>query len=600
MPNLVTKKFKIHNAEQFMESLNEAVATNLFFFIGKVDKWEDETNVPAPTDSFANTNYDYWNQMIACKKIQPSNVSFVLPRYNWSYNTSYSAYNHTNNELFQEKFYVVTDDFNVYKCLQNNISNGASTVKPTGQGLNVIETSDGYKWKFMYSIVPQDVLKFSTSELIPVKKTTTDDVGSKQYEVESNAVDGAIDIINKTANGDFRINFTNGPTDINGETQNFLPNEILEGVSSKNRATLISHSAGANTCVVRPDNNVFVVNEEVKGITSGAKAIVSEIPTSTYLFDEGTLTSVQNSSVILLSTTANNTVDNLYVGSTIFITNNAAQGEKTKIVQYDSVLRRATVSPSFLVTPNTSSGYIISPSVNVTGTGITATARAIGNNSHGVTDIVVLNKGLNYTNASVTFTANSSHGSGASGLPIIGPIGGHGKNALEELGGNKVIVDIRLSGNESSYFTTENDYRQVGLLRDPRSLEDANNFYTAPLSDQATTITIGNISGQFLADEEVYVGDNLSTALAKGILIDFRNQNTLRLSNVVGDFSLYAITGTTTINGETSGATAQIAKIGVTKPGIKPYSGDILYVENRQKVSRLNDQVENYKIVLEF
>ena len=58
MPNLVTKKFKIHNAEQFMESLKEAVATNLFFFIGKIDKWEDETYVPAPTDSFANTNYD--------------------------------------------------------------------------------------------------------------------------------------------------------------------------------------------------------------------------------------------------------------------------------------------------------------------------------------------------------------------------------------------------------------------------------------------------------------------------------------------------------------------------------------------------------------
>ena len=82
--------------------------------MGKVDPWENEANVPPPTDSFANTNYDYWNQMVACKKITPSEVSHVLPRYNWRFGTSYSAYNQTNSELYDERFYVVTDDFNVY------------------------------------------------------------------------------------------------------------------------------------------------------------------------------------------------------------------------------------------------------------------------------------------------------------------------------------------------------------------------------------------------------------------------------------------------------------------------------------------------------
>ena len=53
MPNLVTKKFKIHNAEQFVESLSEIDATTLFFFVGKVDLWENEANVPPLTDSFA-------------------------------------------------------------------------------------------------------------------------------------------------------------------------------------------------------------------------------------------------------------------------------------------------------------------------------------------------------------------------------------------------------------------------------------------------------------------------------------------------------------------------------------------------------------------
>ena len=211
----------------------------------------------------------------------------------------------------------------------------------------------------------------------------------------------------------------------------------------------------------------------------------------------------------------------------------------------------------------------------------------------------MINKGQDYQNASVTFTANSSHGSGANGLAIIGPFGGHGSNALEELGGNKLMVDVRISGNESSYFTVDNDYRQVGLLRDPKQSVDANLFYTSPLSDQSVSLTLSNISGRFLSDEKVYIGTSLNNSSANGVVIDYRNQSIVRLNNVEGDFSLYD-NGTFTLVGETSGATAQIANNGYTGPGIKPYTGDILYVENREKVVRLNDQVENYKIVLEF
>ena len=42
MPTLVTTKFKIHNAEQFVEALSETSATNLYLFIGSVKPWEDE------------------------------------------------------------------------------------------------------------------------------------------------------------------------------------------------------------------------------------------------------------------------------------------------------------------------------------------------------------------------------------------------------------------------------------------------------------------------------------------------------------------------------------------------------------------------------
>ena len=85
MPNLVTNKFKIHNAEQFIESLSETSATNLYLFIGKVRRLDNENDPPAPTDSISNTSFDYWRSMISAKKVTSvCDVSHIIPRINWN------------------------------------------------------------------------------------------------------------------------------------------------------------------------------------------------------------------------------------------------------------------------------------------------------------------------------------------------------------------------------------------------------------------------------------------------------------------------------------------------------------------------------------
>ena len=109
MPNIVTNRFKIHNAEQFVESLSETTATNLFVFVGRVETWTDDTDPPAPNDSVANTSFDYFKSMIAAKKITSGDVSHITPRINWESNTNYTAYSDTNSELLANNFYVVTE-----------------------------------------------------------------------------------------------------------------------------------------------------------------------------------------------------------------------------------------------------------------------------------------------------------------------------------------------------------------------------------------------------------------------------------------------------------------------------------------------------------
>ena len=146
MPAIVTNKFRIHNAKQFVEAFDEVAATsgaaitdasgllttNMYLFIGKVTAWTDDTAPPTPTDSVSNTVYNHWRDMIAAKKIGSTDVSHVVPRYNWTSGSNYYAYNQANNSLFDQQFYVMTDDYNVYKCLANNNAGGTSTTKPSG------------------------------------------------------------------------------------------------------------------------------------------------------------------------------------------------------------------------------------------------------------------------------------------------------------------------------------------------------------------------------------------------------------------------------------------------------------------------------------
>jgi sugar lactone lactonase YvrE len=69
-------------------------------------------------------------------------------------------------------FYVLTDDFNVYKCLDNN-NNSPSTVKPTGTQVEPITLIDGYIWKYMYNIPIGLRNKFLTGDQIPVVSALT-------------------------------------------------------------------------------------------------------------------------------------------------------------------------------------------------------------------------------------------------------------------------------------------------------------------------------------------------------------------------------------------------------------------------------------------
>lgn len=209
---------RINSAEQFKESVSEPTPnTKLYLTYGRVIGWSNDASPDAANNSAAS-EYDIWKNMIGGKKIFSSDMAHVAPRFNWTANTKYFAYDHLTSNLHDgnTNFYVMNSNYDVYKCIANNYS-ANSTVEPTAvTPTNLVQTSDGYVWKYMYSVSAADQLRFMTSSYIPVKTLSNDD-GSTQWQTQNNTVDGAIYSIILTNFGNNYSNNSNIVVTISGD-----------------------------------------------------------------------------------------------------------------------------------------------------------------------------------------------------------------------------------------------------------------------------------------------------------------------------------------------------------------------------------------------
>lgn len=204
MAAIITNKFRIHNAESYIEGFSEAAATNVYLFIGRPQAWTDDTAPPTPADN-SDTNFNAYDDMVAMKRVTASDVTHAVVRRDWTSGTVYDEYAHdyssTNqsnsgaSDLFSATFYVLTEDYNVYKCISNN-GGATSTTKPTGTSTGYITTADGYVWKYMYTVSAADALKFLSTDFMPVKYITSDPGAGQpykeQWDTQVNAVAGEI------------------------------------------------------------------------------------------------------------------------------------------------------------------------------------------------------------------------------------------------------------------------------------------------------------------------------------------------------------------------------------------------------------------------
>ena len=532
MATTLTYKFKYKNATSVRGLFHDVddkgnLKHHVYLFIARNRAWTDNNSPDTPnTLTSLSDEMDVYNDIIVLKKLSASDVSIVVPAYEWTTGTGYTTWEHNDSDIFDrdgsptQPFYVVTQedstDWSVWKCL-GNLSGVSSTVEPTitsglsDKHIKSTVINDGFVWKYMYSISNTQYQKFGGSNVtinskkwMPVKT-----LFSAPSAVDNNSTTSQWDVQRQAVHGG--VHFVKPTSAITSADDGKLVR--LDGDGTGFEATISSVVIGATThYYVRIDD-----------------------PGQDYTY-----------------------------------------------------VRRVMVQ-------GTSGGASVYPT---------------------------------------NFVADSNLS------VILAPIGGHGWDAVEELGGHRMMIYTTLPGNtqfgeQGAGYQHEyaSDYQTVGLLIDPiksrglydnivngstkgevvmtgdRQLEpDATNVarltYTTTVKDGSNIVNDTDWIEKEVMQVDGTSVDSTFQAIGRVINIDTTNKylyvipyaGTTKHTQFEADLGSYVFL-------HSSGAPVggNYFTINAVKPNdILPFSGDIIYLDNRGQITRESGKTETVRIIIEF
>jgi hypothetical protein len=213
MTAIVTDTLKHSLAQKFLTEVNNALDSNMYYIgIGNPIEYNSSDTPIDPLRKLSEER-EARNNLMSIKKVEAA--SFVIPRYNWTSGTVYTGWNDDVVGYPSNSFYVLTEDQSVYICLQQGkTASGAPTtsiIKPSYTDAGVLqyeafETSDGYRWKFLYSLSATKAASFLTSSYMPVEQVPFDSAGLdtfqlQQLDIQLRSIPGQILGANKVSGG---------------------------------------------------------------------------------------------------------------------------------------------------------------------------------------------------------------------------------------------------------------------------------------------------------------------------------------------------------------------------------------------------------------
>ncbi len=226
MSAIITDQFRIFNASTFLTNFVGVGETNILYtFIGLsnstnpesggVSDWD--TNVPTPIDNFEEEN-EYRPTILSLKRVNQSDVIRVIKKVKWELGRTYEMYkpNYSINSkspvtdstsLYDADYVVVNSNYRVYLCLHNGENPSNPSGQPSVDEPNFVDiepqsagsSGDGYVWKYLYTLTPQEIIRFDSIDYIPVPNNWG--VSGESKDIKNNAVNGEIKIVTIKSSG---------------------------------------------------------------------------------------------------------------------------------------------------------------------------------------------------------------------------------------------------------------------------------------------------------------------------------------------------------------------------------------------------------------
>ena len=568
MAAIISEKFRIFNAKQFLESLSEASATNMYFFVGRPQKWYAYLEIYNVSGTFAvGETVTGGGLSGTVQEVHPNSLLLAVTNATSapasgstmtggtsSATAKASTYRYATEDAPPAPIDNQTEKAAVYDemiAAKRITSTFARLVAPRyNWSLSTNPKFDMYRPN--YSPTPGGGGAIGVQTALGSSALS----GSKYYVMNSN-----YEVFKCLYNGQTPANATGinatyepktSPTAGQGTYANGLFTESATGYIWKYMYTLST-----------ADVIAFLSSDFLPMGTYAGPAAVDGAVHIAVITDGGA------------NMPANGTV---YVG---------VDGDGT------GAIVKITTSAG---------GAISSVEMQAAGTGYTyGSVRLVNGN-------VYTDTGL--SNAA-TIAANAT---GAVEV-IMSPEGGHGADLAAEFFAKRVMTNVRLTYAEGSGdFPVDNDFRRIGIIQDPYNYGTTTVATATTLRGTAAVKLTG--SGDYTIDEEIT--QTVSGGTAKGRVVSWDSTNgilkyfqspDLHTHNgkvLAFDHASNNVTGATSstarpIDANQDTALADISFTdGKANPEIAPNSGDIVYIENRRQITRAADQIEDIKLVIEF
>jgi hypothetical protein len=363
------------------------------------------------------------------------------------------------------------------------------------------------------------------------------------------------------------------PTHLSGTVANGTATLTYVGVQATATST-IKYGAGYSS---KPTITVSGAPGEGANITFTSEDSAARlIP----IFENGQLTTIQIDDPGIGYTFANLNVTG--DGSGAAITADLSPGDVNTL---QATIELLTVDGRIMNIPVISGGwgYGGTPTVTITGDGTGAVGVATVVNG-AVTKITMTSYGQGYRWANVVI---SGTGYGAKARAIISPYGGHAKEALNNFYARTLMFYSNISQDKNQGFDVNNDYRQLGIIKNPRQYANSNSL-TSILASTCWVIAATTNTTLFPADSII---TKTSDSTRFRIVT---NTGTAMLVQAVDNASVAIGNNFTNENADVFTATA------VTAPTADKYSGDLMFIDNRAAFTPTADQTVTLRTVIRF